>query len=449
MHPLAERVGELIRAQNFFPGNCGIIVAVSGGIDSMALLHLLAVPAIGLRERLVIAHYKHQLRGVESEDDAAFVAQIANRLGFPFESDAGDTRQFADETGAGIEAAARELRHSFFGRLAKRLKAVVALAHHADDQVETFFLRLLRGAGDRGLAGMKPIAPSPTDPGVTLFRPLLGIRRDDIAAFVAEEGIEFRNDTTNKETRFLRNRIRHKLLPRLTEQFGSSVSRQVLKTMQLAGDAADCIDHLAADWSGQPPFGQLSVAVQRQVLRRQLFGLGDEPTFDLVESLRLKAGRIIEVSSGRRLQRNAAGKVDVAVDEPEFLLAKREVSLSGKEGETEFGGLKIQWERLSGGFDKWRELGQMNNREVFNAASIGQSITLRHWQPGDRYKPIGQAGTTKLQDLFVNQKIPKPERRGLVVAEDANGQLFWVQKLRIADSGKVTGSTRELLLLSW
>ncbi|MED6314955.1 MAG: tRNA lysidine(34) synthetase TilS, partial [Verrucomicrobiota bacterium] len=235
----------------------------------------------------------------------------------------------------------------------------------------------------------------------------------------------------------------------LTEQFGSSVSRQVLKTMQLAGDAADCIDHLAADWSGQPPFGQLSVAVQRQVLRRQLFGLGDEPTFDLVESLRLKAGRIIEVSSGRRLQRNAAGKVDVAVEEPEFLLAKREVSLSGKAGETEFGGLKIQWERLSGGFDKWRELGQMNNREVFNAASIGQSITLRHWQPGDRYKPIGQAGTTKLQDLFVNQKIPKPERRGLVVAEDANGQLFWVQKLRIADSGKVTGSTRELLLLSW
>ncbi|MED6315053.1 MAG: tRNA lysidine(34) synthetase TilS, partial [Verrucomicrobiota bacterium] len=157
----------------------------------MALLHLLAVPAIGLRERLVIAHYKHQLRGVESEDDAAFVAQIANRLGFPFESDAGDTRQFADETGAGIEAAARELRHSFFCRLANRLKAVVALAHHADDQVETFFLRLLRGAGDRGLAGMKPIAPSPTDPGVTLFRPLLGIRRDDIAAFVAEEGIEF------------------------------------------------------------------------------------------------------------------------------------------------------------------------------------------------------------------------------------------------------------------
>jgi tRNA(Ile)-lysidine synthase len=331
------------------------------------------------------------------------------------------------------------------------LGAVIALAHHADDQIETFFLRLLRGAGDRGLAGMQPSVPSPVDSAVTLVRPLLGIRRDEIAEFATREEIEFREDATNADTRFLRNRIRHELLPQLVGKFGASASRQILKAMQLAGDTADCIDVLAAKWCGEPPFEQLPIAVQRQVVQRQLFALGMTPSFDLVEALRRKSGRVIEVAPGRRLQRNAGGQVEEAAfaAEPEFSLAKREVSLDAQAGEAEFGGLKIRWERLAGGLAKWREIGQAEGREVFDAESFGQAITLRHWQPGDRFHPIGQAGTAKLQDLFVNQKIPKAERRKLVVAEAADGRLFWVQHLRIADPFKVTEATRELLLFSW
>ena len=449
MHPLAERVGDIIRVQRSFPGSGGIVVAVSGGIDSMALLHLLATPALGLRDRLVAAHFNHQLRGAESEADATLVAQAAKHLGLPIESGSGDTRQLAAESGDGIEAAARQLRHGFFARLAKRLDAVVALAHHADDQVETFFLRLLRGAGDRGLSGMQPVSPSPADPGVTLVRPLLGIRRAEIAEYATGEGIAYRDDATNSDTRFLRNRIRHELLPRLAEEYGASVSRQVLKSMQLAGDAADCIDQLAADWAGEPPFEQLPVAVQRQVVQRQLFALGDEPSFDLVEALRLEAGHVIEVAPGRRLQRNTDGQLEAVASEPEFLLTKREVSLAGQAGETEFGGLTIRWERLAGGLAKWRDLGETDSREVFDEEALGQAVTLRHWRPGDRYRPIGQAGSAKLQDLFVNQKIPKAERRRLVVAESVDGRLFWVQKLRIADDAKVTQSTRKLILFSW
>ena len=443
MHPLAEKVG------NFFPETGSIIVAVSGGIDSMALLHLLATPELGLRDRLVVAHFNHQLRGEDSDADAAFVGESAGQLGLPFDTDSGDTQQLAAETG--IEAAARQLRNRFFARLAKRSGAVVALAHHADDQIETFFLRLLRGAGDRGLAGMQPSALSPVDSAVTLVRPLLGIRRDEIVEFATREEIEFREDATNADTRFLRNRIRHELLPQLAGKFGASASRHILKAMQLAGDTADCIDDLAADWSGEPPFEQLPIAVQRLVVQRQLFTLGVESSFDLVEALRLETGRVIEVAPGRRLQRNADSQVEEAepAAEPKFSLAKREVSLVGQAGEVEFGGLKIEWERLAGGLAKWRELGQAEDREVFDAESLGQAITLRHWQPGDRFHPISQVGTAKLQDLFVNQKIPKADRRNLVVAEAVDGRLFWVQKLRIADVCKVTDSTRELLLFSW
>jgi len=454
MHPLAEKVGKTSRVLNFFPGSGIIIVAVSGGIDSMALLHLLATPGLDLSDRLVVAHFNHQLRGADSDADAEFVEQAAGQLGRPFESGSGDTRQLAAETGDGIEAAARQLRHQFFARLAKHLASRnVALAHHADDQIETFFLRLLRGAGNRGLAGMQPVALSPIDPGVNLVRPILGIHRAEIVAYAEEQGIAHREDASNTNTYFLRNRVRHELLPQLTEQFGASVNRQIVKAMQVAGDEADCIDDFAAAWLGraESPFEQLPAAVQRQVVQRQLFQLGVDPSFNLVEALRGEADRVIEIAPGKRLQRNAAGRVELApsVAEPEFSLIKLEVLLEGQAGEAEFGGLTIRWERLSGGLAKWHELGQAESREVFDAEAIGQAITLRHWHPGDRYHPIGQAGSTKLQDLFVNQKIAKAERHRLVIAEAADGFPFWVQHLRIADAFKVTESTAGLLLFSW
>jgi tRNA(Ile)-lysidine synthase len=454
MHPLAEKVGKTSRVLNFFPGSGIIIVAVSGGIDSMALLHLLATPGLDLSDRLVVAHFNHQLRGADSDADAEFVEQAAGQLGRPFESGSGDTRQLAAETGDGIEAAARQLRHQFFARLAKHLASRnVALAHHADDQIETFFLRLLRGAGNRGLAGMQPVALSPIDPGVNLVRPILGIHRAEIVAYAEEQGFAHREDASNTNTYFLRNRVRHELLPQLTEQFGASVNRQIVKAMQVAGDEADCIDDFAAAWLGraESPFEQLPAAVQRQVVQRQLFQLGVDPSFNLVEALRGEADRVIEIAPGKRLQRNAAGRVELApsVAEPEFSLTKLEVLLEGQAGEAEFGGLTIRWERLSGGLAKWHELGQAESREVFDAEAIGQAITLRHWHPGDRYHPIGQAGSTKLQDLFVNQKIAKAERHRLVIAEAADGFPFWVQHLRIADAFKVTESTAGLLLFSW
>jgi len=454
MHLLAGKVGDIIRAQSYFPGTGIIIVAVSGGIDSMALLHLLATPGLDLSDRLVVAHFNHQLRGADSDADAEFVEQAAGQLGRPFESGSGDTRQLAAETGDGIEAAARQLRHQFFARLAKHLASRnVALAHHADDQIETFFLRLLRGAGNRGLAGMQPVALSPIDPGVNLVRPILGIHRAEIVAYAEEQGFAHREDASNTNTYFLRNRVRHELLPQLTEQFGASVNRQIVKAMQVAGDEADCIDDFAAAWLGraESPFEQLPAAVQRQVVQRQLFQLGVDPSFNLVEALRGEADRVIEIAPGKRLQRNAAGRVELApsVAEPEFSLTKLEVLLEGQAGEAEFGGLTIRWERLSGGLAKWHELGQAESREVFDAEAIGQAITLRHWHPGDRYHPIGQAGSTKLQDLFVNQKIAKAERHRLVIAEAADGFPFWVQHLRIADAFKVTESTAGLLLFSW
>ena len=454
MHPLAEKVAELARTQNLFPGSCKILVAVSGGLDSMVLLDLLIKAELKLKSRLVVAHFNHQLRGVESDADAVFVEETARSYGLPFELGSENVSLKAKELSGGIESAAREFRHSFFVSLSSRLGCqTVVLGHHSDDQVETFFIRLFRGAGSRGLAGMSVLSSSHLDSEIKLVRPLLELRRAEIEAYAQELGIDHREDESNNNTRFLRNKIRHNLLPYMSELWNPSIYQHIIKTMVLVGDDSDCIDELAIKWLSKmdTPFNELPVAIQRNVLQRQLFSKSVESSFDLVESLRIHVDKAIEVSPGKRLLRNETGKIELlpCMNERVFSIDRCVIDLFDQKDEIEFGGFKFWFKSTLGGLDKLAELGQKSNREVFDASSIGSHITLRHWNPGDRFQPIGLTNEKKLQDLFVNQKISSSERHRRVIGESDDGRLFWVNGLRIADPFKVTESTTELLLFHW
>ena len=454
MHPLAEKVSDFSRLKNLFPGSDKIVVAVSGGLDSMVLLDLLIASELNIRDRLVVAHYNHQLRGEESDADEAFVKQAAQSYGLPFELSCGDASQKALETAEGLEAASRELRHSFFVSLAKRLGSeTVALAHHSDDQIETFFIRLFRGAGSRGLAGMSAISVSPLDSGTNLVRPLFDTRRAEIEDYAKSVGIDYREDASNLDTRFLRNSIRHNLVPNISKHFNQSVHRQIIKTMQLLADDADCIESFAVDWLSEldAPFENLPVAIQRKVLQRQLFSKNIEPTFDLVESLRTQVDQVIEIAPDKRLFRKNTGELQWAplMNKREFSVDCCKVDIISQVGKVDFSGLKFWFETIPGGLGKLDELGQIGNREVFDAKSVGKHIVLRHWVPGDRFQPIGQTSNKKLQDLFVNKKVPSSKRHKLVIAEATDGRLFWVSGMRIAEPFKVKDSTTELLLFHW
>ena len=454
MHPLAEKVSVLARTQNLFPGSDKIVVAVSGGLDSMVLLDLLFASELNIRDRLVVAHFNHQLRGAESDADAVFVEESARSYDLPFELGCENVSLKSKELSGGLEAVARELRHNFFVTLSNRLGCqTVILAHHLDDQVETFFIRLFRGAGNRGLAGMSVLSSSYLDPEIKLVRPILKVRRVEIEAYAQEMGINHREDKSNNDTRFLRNKIRHNLLPYISELFNPSFHRQIIKTMELAGDDSDYIDKLAINWlsKGEENFENLPIALQRKVLQMQLFSKSLESSFDLIESLRTQVDRAIEVSPGKRLVRKKTGKIEwlPIINERLFSVDRCEIDLIRQKHEIEFGGIKFCFERVKGGLNKFTELGKKNNREVFDAVSIGPHIILRHWIPGDRFQPIGQTGKKKLQDLFVNQKIPSPERHRRVIGESDDGSLFWVNGFRIADPFKVKESTTELLLFHW
>jgi tRNA(Ile)-lysidine synthase len=451
---LLNRVEESIRAKKLFREGEAILIAVSGGLDSMVLLHLLARLAPAHRWVPAVAHFNHQLRGRSSDADQRFVESAAKQLGLPFIAGRADVCAHASAQGDSIEMAARELRHKFFAQTALRRKiGVIALAHHADDQVELFFLRLLRGAGVEGLAGMKWRNPSPANSQVTLARPLLAESKAALQAWAAREKIRFREDATNALLDIRRNRIRHELLPLLAGKYQPALTQVILRQMDIFEADAEFVNQAAQRWlkSKRPPkFEKLPAAVQRGCLQLQLVQKGVLANFDLIEQIRALANRPFAIHAEKSVLRDAAGRVQVQPTwKPGFSNRQTRRQLTGRAGEFVFDNVRIAWEigPLAAGTVRAIKYGV--NSEQFDADKVGHAIRLRHWRPGDRFQPIGMAGRVKLQDLFTNRKIPRAERRGLVVATTAGGELFWVEGLRLAERFKLDKSTVRGLKWRW
>ena len=454
MKSLVDTVEHSILTRRLFRRGQPILVAVSGGLDSMVLLRVLNRLADKYGWRLAVAHFNHKLRGSVSDADERFVQKAAERLKLDFFAERGDVVAAASEQRTSTEIAARTLRHGFLACIARHLKIrSVALAHHADDQVELFFLRLLRGAGGEGLGGMKWTGPSPDDAAIHLVRPLLDQTKATLLSYARHERIAFREDATNAQVDVPRNWLRNKLLPLLSNEYQPALTRVVLRAMELVAAEHDFVRGAAEDWlrhKRHVPFKQLHPAVQRLVIQTGLLEQGVVPDFELVERLRNRAG--VSVSVGPRLtaRRDAEGRV----------LAKRAVEPihnpassvihvgAGREGK-QFGALHVKWRAYpcSGGPGKAHR--RSAGREVFDADKIGSKVILRYWRRGDRFQPIGMQQSVKLQDLFTNLKIPRERRHRLVVAATARDELFWIEGFRIAERFKLDRQTRRCLEWKW
>jgi tRNA(Ile)-lysidine synthase len=423
----------------------------------MVLLHLLARLSVKYKWELTVAHFNHCLRGRSSDGDERFVRDAARELNLRFISGRADVQQFARRHRLSIEMAARELRHEFLARTALRLKIpAVALAHHADDQVELFFVRLLRGAGGAGLGGMKWRSPSPADVRVELVRPLLNQSKAALEDCARRERIAFRQDASNASVDFLRNRIRNVLLPWLRKQFGPPMARTIPRLMEIVGSEADCVSETARRWlksKRRTPFERLPAAIQRRCLQIQMLKSGVPAGFDLVERLRLYPGRAVMVKPRLTVSRDEAGRVlahqavagKAAV--PRFNKRSVRLDLRRGAGEAVFDGVNCRWQIDSRKASPRKQ--EVRGCEYFDADRIGARIVLRHWQPGDRFQPIGMPTPKKLQDVFANQKIARPRRHELVVGVANNGELFWVEGLRIGERFKLDKHTARRLKWTW
>lgn len=426
-----------------------MLVAVSGGADSMALLHALALAAPRAPWQLRVAHFNHRLRGADSDADAAFVADRARRLSIPF---VGGNAEHRGPQTAGLEStemAARRLRHAFLARAARAAAAdAVVLAHHADDQTELFLLRLLRGSGGSGLGGMRWTSPSPADPGVRLCRPLLDVRRAGLRAWLASRKIGFREDASNEDPAFARNDVRHRLLPFLREFAGVGIDDVLLRVAELTAADADFVAATAAGWDrSAQPFASLHPAVQREVIRGQLWQLGQDPTFELVERLRRQPARRASASKARSWTQSQ-GRVSAAPTETDFRHGERVLRLDQRPRRLRWGGVELRWSPVEGPGAAILP-GPEPRRECLDGDRVGDVVTLRHWRPGDRFRPLGFPAAAKLQDLFVNRRVPAAERRRRLVAADASGRIFWVEGLPPGHEVRVTAKTRRRWDWSW
>jgi tRNA(Ile)-lysidine synthase len=305
------------RLSRDFPPDGSYLIGVSGGRDSVALLHWLINR--GYRH-LIVCHLNHQLRGRSSRADADFVEKIAVKFHAVFKLASADVRALAAKQKISIETAAREARYKFFAETARRRNCnTIFLAHHADDLVETFLINLLRGAGTAGLSGMREVSTRRIDDvDLAIVRPFLGVWRKEIDSYLREHRIKFREDASNKNLNPLRNRVRHRIIPYLKKIIGRNIRPAIWRAAAIAGEEEDWIDSQLPDSSNVElsvaKLRALPIALQRRVILRWLrTHRASEVGFDVIERVRSliePAARVAKINLAKhRHARRRAGKI--------------------------------------------------------------------------------------------------------------------------------------------
>jgi tRNA(Ile)-lysidine synthase len=451
MQSLLDRVHQALRRSTGLAKGERLLLAVSGGCDSMVLLQVMHELAAQEGWRLKVAHLNHQLRGRQSARDAALVRRVCAQLTLPCVVGQGQVKAHAQHHGRSLEMAARELRHRFLARTARQARCRwVLTAHHADDQAELVLLRLLRGSGAEGLSGMGECDPSPVDARAQIVRPLLAVTRSELRTHARAHGIRFREDASNQSMDHLRNRVRRELLPLLRRRYQPAADRVLCRLAEIMRSEDEILAAQAARWlrGKRPSFNRLPLALRRRVVLLQARALGLELEFEAVERLLHTGGEIVNVTTNRFVRRTQDGTLELATPRRlRFKTGTRVVLLDGGPSEVAFGGLTLAFR--VGARRSPQHPRHTAGRERFDADAVGGRVVLRHWRAGDRFQPIGMKTAVKLQDLFTNLKVPTAERRRRVVAEAESGEVFWVEGLRIGERFKLTPATRRQLTWAW
>lgn len=425
------------------------LVAVSGGADSIALLHLLHRAG----RAGAVAHFDHQTRGGESGADAEFVARVARGLGLPLFHDSRPVEAMTAERGESFEMVAREARYSFLAATARdNAFTTVATGHHAGDQAETVLMRILRGTSPSGLAGIPAVR---TEGAMRFIRPLIDCPRAAIVAWLEAEGIAWREDASNADPSYRRNRIRHELLPYLAAEYNPGIAGALhrLAGLQQADEALLCrLADEALDRCRDPAgrldrarFRALDPALQGRCMAACILAAGGEATRACVAramdaTAEGEAGKQIDVGHGVTLY--------VAADHAVFAVEPTE---------PEAGELTLPVPGQLQGFGKTFRCAQLvgrprvslnaychAGRQVFDADTLNGELSVRPWRAGDRFQPLGMAGTRKLKEVFNDLGLARPERdQQLVVTCD--GRIVWIVGHTISNPVAVTETSRNLI----
>lgn len=467
LHPFEIKTLDYIEEHKLIGPGENILVAVSGGPDSTALLRVL----YSLRESLEIArlgvlHFDHKLRGSDSDEDRTFVERLSKDLGISCASKIEDVKEFQKNRHASLEMAARECRHRFFSESMERFNAQrLALGHTANDQAEELILRLLRGSGPSGSAGMLPKTAG------GLIRPLLFATRRQILGYLQDTGSNFRQDMSNLDPFCQRNALRLEIFPTLEKRFNKRIVETLSRHARLVQDEEDYWDQeIRALWPRIlieenpsrmalliPELIRLHPALERRVLRfaierfrGNLLGIYAVHIEALcLWLLRARSGSGLHLPGGLRAQRSQDEIVffKAASTGRRCSLAPASIEIPGP-GSYSFLDFQIDLslEEISPDDSSKPAPALPSNTVRMDADRIDWPLLIRWWQPGDRFRPLGLGGSKKLQDFFTDAKIAVFERNRIPLLCDRE-KICWVAGYRLDERVKLSPGTRRVLVV--
>ncbi len=475
---LEERVLTFIQTHQMILPSQTLLVGVSGGADSVCLLHLLASLRENLGVQLHVAHLDHMLRGDESREDAEYVSSLSSQLGLPVTIGREDVRAYQQRCRLSLEEAAREVRYGFFAHLARSMRASgVAVAHTADDQAETILMHLLRGSGAQGLRGIRPLASwrSGQSDRLTVVRPLLEVSRKETEAYCGEHGLTPRQDSSNRLDSCLRNRVRHKLIPQLWS-YNPDIGAVLLHTSQAMAEIHSFMEDQVSQRWGEvvdeqegtlilrlPELCRFHPALQRYLLRgvmRHLLGDLEDIGWKHIESMRkaltLATGKQVSLPRGLTLTigygEAIVGASSSILTPP--ILEEMELKVPGHTELPEWAveaTLLHQAQQGAGSFEDAvasRPGASLVSVAYFDAAAAGDKLVVRGRRPGDRFQPLGMSHPKKLQDFMVDVRIPRIQR-GAVPLVCSPQHILWVVGWRIDERVKISENTRHVMRLEF
>lgn len=441
-----------IKNRLFTPGD-RIIIALSGGIDSVVLFELFYYIQKEYDITLHAAHFNHQLRGEESETDETFVKKICKDKKIPLVIERCDVGSYCKKNKLSIETGARECRYAFFRKTAKQLNfQYVATAHNANDNAETILDHIIRGTGVRGLCGISAKRD-------IFIRPLLFARREEIESYASENNIAYRTDSTNKDTAYKRNRIRHVLMPLLNEQFNPSVIDAINR---LGANMSELNEYLNFETSKAfnnclkfkdkqkiildiEDFLAYFIVLQKRILlySLDLFGIDPRlPDFDFYQKIlqvlhKKQSGKILRITN--RLCVTADRNHLVIWQEPQDL---KPVTLKINPGEYPF------WDKYIFEIKTHKKRLEFQDKdkdtEWIDADKLVEPLQIRAVKPGDRFYPVNFDGSKKVSDFFIDEKIPVYERHVFPILTCKTG-IIWICGKRLDDRFKITDKTKNVL----
>ncbi len=431
-----------------------IVVAVSGGMDSVTLLDILYYLSTKYNFKLTVAHFNHKIRS-NSDEDEEFVRRLAESYGLEFSYSSGKVKEYARKNGMSIEVAARNLRYNFFEKTSRTIKAdLLATAHNSDDNIETFFINLLRGGGLTGLSGIPEIRQLVKN--VRIIRPLLSFSKYDIKNYTSERKLKWKEDITNTWLEYTRNKVRLELIPFLREKFNPAIADNIMRVTSFLQGADEFISQnivefyniVAENIENQKVVVKIPLLNSyNRYIQGELISYLLKKNFELEH---LNFNQIENILDLKGKETGAISEVNKMVtcykDRNTLIFTKNLIPIKIEEkidklGKINFGNYTLSLSEIP---KKQVKFSNEKNVEYFDYDKLPFILTLRNWKEGDTFQPLGMQGNKKVSDFLIDNKVSMFDKNFVVVLT-TNSDIVWVVNHQINEKFKVTENTKRVI----